>query len=113
MHQQTRQQTLRSTFLSAVTLATPEARLGVWLTLSLAIYFVPYRWLENLSLLKFLGWESAPSIGLTRAYRLLLHGQLDEAWAMNPLIVVVLVIGVPLLTADFIKVTRNLRLHRQ
>lgn len=59
------------------------------------VFVVPYAWLNNLSLWQALGWESAPSIGLTRAYWLLIHGDPIAAWDRNPLIYAVLsVLGV-------------------
>lgn len=58
--------------------------------ISWLVFIVPYAWLSNLSLWQALGWESAPSIGLTRAYWLLIHGDPIAAWNRNPLIYAVL-----------------------
>jgi hypothetical protein len=72
----------------------------VWAALTAVIYIVPFSWLANLSMYKAIGFEQAPSIGLTRAYWFLLHGKLHEAVAMNHLIFFVLAIGVPMLLYD-------------
>lgn len=88
-------------------MATPQARLSLWALLTLIIYFARFNWLTNLSLYKFIGWESAPSIGLTRAYWLVLHGKLDAALDMNRLIIVVLIIGIPLLILDAYRLIRS------
>lgn len=58
--------------------------------ISCLVFIVPYAWLSNLSLWQALGWEAAPSIGLTRAYWLLIHGDPIAAWNRNPLIYAVL-----------------------
>lgn len=88
----------------ALSLRTPRARLVVFAVLSLVVLVSNYSWLENLSFWKFVGWESAPSIGLTRAYWLLLHGDVVAAWERNVLIFAVLAIGLPLLALDLWKV---------
>lgn len=62
---------------------SPRGRLAVAALVHLALFFVPYRWLTNLSLYKLLGLNWVPSIGLTRAYWLLLHGDLVAAWQRN------------------------------
>lgn len=90
-------------------LQTPRARLSVFLVLSLLIYLAPYQWLAHLSLWQALHIPS-PSIGLTRAYHLLLHGDFAGAWERNRLIFVVVAIGVPLLVKDiFLLIYRKLR----
>lgn len=93
--------------LSLITLATPESRLGVWALLTVAIWAAPFTWLTNLSLYGHLGWHSAPSIGLTRAYWLILHGKLTDGWRMNHIIVAILFIGIPLLAIDGFKLMKH------
>jgi len=94
-------------YLRFLSLSNPQQRLGTWLILSVGIYLAKFEWLQNLSLLKAIGWESAPTVGLTRAYWLVLHGKFEEALAMNSLIVAVLVIGIPLLVWDVAKLARK------
>lgn len=91
---------------SYINLATPKSRLAVWTLMTLAIYIAPFDWLKHLSLYGHLGWHKAPSIGLTRAYWYVLHGKFALAWHMNPLIFVVLGVGLPLLTIDALKLSR-------
>lgn len=86
----------------AITLQTPRDRLIVFAIVSLAVFFVPFHWLENLSIWKALDIPS-PSIGLTRSYWLILHGDLVAAWNFNKLIYLILAIGVPLLLFDMRK----------
>jgi hypothetical protein len=94
-----------------VTLQTPRGRLLAFALLSLLIYCARYSWLAHLSLWQDLGWRTAPSIGLTRAYWLLLHGHPVLAWRRNSLIYAVLAVGVPLLGYDCLKLASPL-LHR-
>jgi len=87
-------------------LQTPAGRLVFFLLASAAIFLAPYDWLSHLSLWQHLGIPS-PSIGLTRAYHLLLHGDPIAAWQRNRLIYLVLLIGVPLLARDVILLIRS------
>ena len=87
------------TIIALLTLQSPSSRLIVFAVLSLGIFFAPYHWLAHLSLWQHIGIQ-APSIGLTRAYWLLLHGDPAGAWERNALIFLVLAIGIPLLIRD-------------
>lgn len=78
-----------------------------WAALTLVIFVSPYVWLENLSLWQMIGFDSAPSIGLTRSYWLLLHGDVAAAWERNPLIFAVLTVGLPILLNDLRIVIRD------
>lgn len=69
-----------------ITLSTPRGRLIFALTANIAIFASRYHWLSNLSLYQRLGLDWAPSIGLTRAYWKVLHGDLAGAWERNWLI---------------------------
>lgn len=82
------------------TLHTPRARLGLFGALTSAIYMSQFSWLARLSLWQHLGLDWVPSIGLTRSYWLLLHGDPLAAWHFNPLIYAVLAVGAPLLIHD-------------
>lgn len=72
------------------------------------IFVSPYDWFSHLSLWQRLGIPS-PSIGLTRAYWLLLHLDPVGAWERNKLIYAVLLVGVPLLLKDIFTIFRNKR----
>ena len=69
------------------------------MVVSIFVFFVRPSILPDLSIWHRLGIHS-PSIGLTRAYRFVLHLHFTEAWRMNRLIFVVLAIGLPLLGKD-------------
>ena len=91
----------------AVTLSTPQGRLTAWLLLSVIIFLSPFHWLGNLSVWQRIGWDSAPSIGLTRAYWLLLHGDIDAALQRNRLILPIVVIGLAMLSVDALRIARG------
>lgn len=90
--------------IELVSLSTPQAQLWFWGLATVIIFFLPYRFFENISLWQRLGWDSAPSIGLTRAYWLLIHGDVAAAWDRNRLIFLIIAIGVPLLLIDIYKI---------
>lgn len=89
--------------IELVSLSTPRARLCFWALATTIIFLLPYRFFENLSLWQRIGWDSAPSIGLTRAYWLLIHGDIAAAWERNSVIFVVIAIGIPILIMDAYK----------
>ncbi len=93
-------------FLEAISLQTPRGRLFVALTANIIIFSVPYHWLANLSLYKQLGIDS-PTIGLTRAYWLLLHGHLAEAWTRNWLIFPVMAVAWSIVALDVYSLGRT------
>ncbi len=99
--------TVKESFIELISLSSPRARLGFWVLATMVIFLLPYRFFENLSLWQRLGWESAPSIGLTRAYWLLIHGDIAAAWQRNNLIFAVIAVGVPLLLFDVFKLIRS------
>lgn len=78
--------------IETITLQSPRGRLIVASLTHLVLFLVPYSWLANLSLYKLLGLDWAPSIGLTRSYWLLLHGNLTGAWERNWLIFPILAV---------------------
>ena len=98
---------MRKLFIEIVSLQTPRGRLIFFGIVSLLVFIAPYEWLANLSLWQRLGFESAPSIGLTRAYWHVLHLDFYAAWERNKLIYVVLAIGLPLLARDILLVLRQ------
>lgn len=93
--------------IECAALQTARGRLVVFTVLSLLIFLVPYHWLDHLSVWGHLGLSKMPSIGLTRAYWRFLHGNPVGAWHRNPLIYVVLIVGVPLLARDALTLARK------
>ncbi len=91
-------------FIELISLNTPYARISFWAIITFLVFIAPYRWLGNLSVWQKLGWDSAPSIGLTRAYWLLIHGNPMAAWHRNSLIYLVILIGLPILAVDVYKI---------
>lgn len=85
--------------IETIGLQTPRGRLLFFGTASVLVFCVPYRLLEGLSLWQRLDIPS-PSIGLTRAYRHVLHMDVAAAWQRNPLIFLVITIGAPILARD-------------
>ena len=78
-------------FLSdMIGLQKPGPRLVMVLLLHCLLLIVTYKALEGAGLSLFGRLDiPSPSIGLTRAYWLLLHGNINAAYAMNPLIFIV------------------------
>jgi len=98
--------TKRRLALEIISLSTARGRLAAFGLATSAIFFSQYHWLANLSLYGHLGIDS-PSIGLTRAYWLLIHGNPVAAWERNPLIFLVLAVGLPLIALDVMKVIKQ------
>ena len=103
--QQLHNNRIKVLLIETVGLQTARGRLLFFGIISTSIFFTPYSWLSHLSLWQYVGINS-PSIGLTRAYLRVLHGDISGAYLRNPLIFVVLAIGVPLLTLDIIRLIR-------
>jgi len=98
---------MKKLIVEIVTLSTAKGRLLFFVLATLIVYFVPYSWLNNLSLWQRLGWDSAPSIGLTRSYYLLIHGNPIGAWHRNSLIYIVLVVWLVIMVKDIAELMRN------
>lgn len=85
-------------------LSSPRGRIIFFVLVSAAIGIGPAKWPISLSV-----WQhfdlSSPSIGLTRAYRFLLHGDIIGAWQQNKLIFAVIAVGAPLLIKDILQLT--------
>ena len=92
-----------------VSLSTPRGRLILLSGITVGIYFSEYEWFSDLSLWQRVGWETAPSIGLTRAYWLVLHGQFTDAWNRNLLIYPVLVAVLSLVMLDILKIVKKIK----
>ncbi len=99
-------QALKPILGEAIGLQTPRGRLFFFGCATGAIMCVPYSWLTHLSL-----WQAlhipAPSIGLTRAYWLLIHGHPTAAWHRNRYIYLVLAIGLTLLAIDLLRILQE------
>lgn len=90
-----------------ISLQTPRGRLLFFIVASAAIFLTPYDVLGHLSIWQHVGFDRAPSIGLTRAYWLVLHLDISSAYSRNPLIFVVLAIGLPLLIKDALSIWKG------
>lgn len=99
-------------FLETISLQTARGRLLFAGTAHLLLVIVPYHWLDNLSLYKHLGIHHSPSIGLTRAYWLILHSHLAESWQRNWMIFPVLAVGWSIVALDCYQLLRKLRRKR-
>jgi len=92
--------------IETIGLSTPRGRILFFIALSTIIFLVPAKWPFTFSLWQHLGIAS-PSIGLTRAYRFVLHGDFSEAWRQNKLIYAVVIVGGTLLIKDALTLMRT------
>lgn len=100
---------MKQAALDIIGLQTPSGRLILFSLASAIIFVLPQSVLGEFSLWARIGLENAPSVGLTRAYNHVLHGNLAEAWTRNALIFVVLAVGLPLLVNDAVKLVSRRR----
>lgn len=71
---------------------------------SIVLFFVPYNFLEKAKLSLYERFHiPSPSIGLTRAYWKLIHGDIYGAWQRNKLIFVVLSLLIAILVYDLLQ----------
>lgn len=96
--------------INIIGLQTPAGRLIFFLLSTVVIFVLPQSLLGEFSLWASVGLENAPSVGLTRAYNHILHGNLSAALARNSLIFIVLAVGLPLLVSDMVKLIKQKRL---
>lgn len=94
-------------FIETIGLQSARGRLVFFMVASTVIFFLPSGPPINISVWQRLGFDWAPSIGLTRAYGQLLHLNFEAAWQQNPLIYAVIAVGMPLLAADAAKVMKK------
>ncbi|GAC1387630.1 MAG: hypothetical protein NVS1B7_0280 [Candidatus Saccharimonadales bacterium] len=85
--------------VETIGLSTPRGRLIFFSAVTAFIYVMPIKFLSHLSLWGQLGFRS-PTIGLTRAYHYVLHGQFVKASQQNALVFTVLAIGIPIIFKD-------------
>jgi len=85
--------------IETIGLSTSRGRIIFFVLLSTIIFIVPAKWPFTFSVWQHLG-IAAPSIGLTRAYRDLLHGEFTHAWQQNKLIYAVVIVGGIVLIKD-------------
>lgn len=93
--------------IEIIGLQSARGRLVFFCVASAIIFMLPYSALGNLSIWQRLGLDWAPSIGLTRAYWLVLHLDFVAAWHRNPLIYGVLAVGLPLLGKDLWQIVKK------
>lgn len=91
-------------------LQTARGRVLFFALATFIIYLLPIRFLGNLSIWQKLDID-APSIGLTRAYHYILHGDFDKAWNQNWLIFLVVALGLPIIAKDVYNVVKQLMLR--
>lgn len=95
----------------SIGLQTSAGRLVFFIIASVFIFFLPTSTLAEFSIWQKLNIPS-PSIGLTRAYHHILHGNIDLAWQQNKLIFAVLLIGLPLLAKDVYNISKKI-VHKE
>jgi hypothetical protein len=98
---------IRTVFLETIALQSPRGRIIFAVLAITFIYLSPYHWFENLSLYKRAGLTWVPSIGLTRAFWHLTHGNLVAAWERNWLIFPILFVGLSIILLDIYKLLRK------
>jgi hypothetical protein len=92
-------------------LQSARGRLFFFATITIIIYLAPYHLLGHLSIWQALHIPS-PSIGLTRAYHLFLHGDFGGAWERNKLIYLVFAVGFPVLMRDGLVCYQQSKRHK-
>lgn len=92
--------------LEILGLSSSRGRVIFFVLVSTAIFLEPPAWPITFSVWQHLGIE-APSIGLTRAYRYVLHGEFVQAWQQNKLIFVVIVVGGAVIAKDMLTLLRK------
>ncbi|GEM_PF-1660703 len=92
-------------------LQTARGRVLFFGIVSICVYLLPVNTLKNFSLWNLLDIHS-PSIGLTRAYHYVLHGDFAKAWEQNDFIFVVLIVGIPIIVKDVYNVTQQIIIGR-
>ncbi|MCX6804708.1 MAG: DUF2752 domain-containing protein [Patescibacteria group bacterium] len=100
---------MKNRILNIIGLQTPMARLTVFTGTTICLYSISYSSLlqtPTLSLFSRLNIPS-PSIGLTRAYWLLIHGDLNGAWQMNKLVYLVALVLAGIIVVDGIALLRK------
>lgn len=95
--------------LNTIGLQTPIARLAVIAIGTLGLYIISYSTLLGLPTISVYSRLQipSPSIGLTRAYWYLIHGQFANAWRMNKLIYIVALVLVGLVTKDVLSLKKR------
>jgi len=93
-------------FVEIIGLQTPRGRLTCFAAITAAIYVMPFSLLKHLSLWQLLHVNS-PSIGLTRAYWLIMHGSPVAAWHTNELIYLVLPVVLAISITDILRIRKT------
>jgi hypothetical protein len=95
--------------ISFIGLSSPKSRVIIFSSILVALYLLPYSILVNLpkmSLYQIFGIKTY-SLGQTRAISLILHGQFLEAWEMNKLSYLILLMVIFIVTRDLKKILTN------
>lgn len=105
-----RHATVKQWLVDLIGLQTPGSRLTVILGISASLYSISYSTLLSIPTISIFArlHVPSPSIGLTRAYWYLIHGQFGNAWHMNKLIFIVFGVIVGLVVIDSVTIARNL-----
>lgn len=99
----------KSALLNYVGLQTPKARLVFFCTIPLIMYLYSLvSFLPRLSIYSWLRIPS-PSIGLTRAFWMLISGDITGAWYQNKLIFLVVAVVLYLVTRDIFTLLKQRR----
>ena len=94
---------MKAILVELLSLSTARARLMVFSGISMLVFVTPYSFLDHAKLSLYERFHiPSPSIGLTRAYWKLLHGDPSGAWNRNKLIYLVICIIVGILLRDLI-----------
>ena len=97
-----------SKILKLISLQTAPSRLFFFTTITAVIYNVSYSFLDSAKLSLYERLHiNAPSIGLTRAYWKLLHGDAMGAWHRNKLIYIVVAILIGIVIRDIISLMKR------
>ncbi|MDP4038812.1 MAG: DUF2752 domain-containing protein [bacterium] len=100
---------LANKLFNFIGLQTPIARIVFFLAISLIIFIIPYQTLMRSPNISIWSWLNIPawSIGLTRAYSKLLHGDFHGAYKQNLLIYPVVIIVLAIMTSDIYKIAQK------
>lgn len=100
---------MKAKLISLISLQTPVSRILVIVSITIFLFVIQYQTLLSLPTISVYSRLNfpLPSIGLTRAYWYLLHGQFNAAWEMNRLVYVVAVAIIGVLTVDVLSIIRS------
>lgn len=102
---------MKNKILNTIGLQTPFSRIAAILSVTTFLYLIHYQSLLSIPTVSVYSRLNipSPSIGLTRAYWYLIHGEFQSAWNMNKLIYFVAVVLATIVVVDVIRLIRNRR----